>query len=137
MDKLVKDWRARINENKDISEQLISAEEILSEINDVQKKKAEFNLSDDEMSAWLVIKNQLSIKENDEELITQIRELFDELDKLKILGWTKNTELRKSVETKLRQFLFVNVKPKYPTMDLEKINSIHKSIREQLTGYES
>ena len=136
VDKLVKDWRARISENKDISEQLTSAEEILTEINDVQKKKAEFNLSDEEMSAWLVIKNQLSIKENDEDLIKQIRELFDELDKLKIPGWTKNTELRKSVETKLRQFLFVNVKPKYPTMDLEKINSIHKSIREQLTGYE-
>jgi len=135
VDKLVKDWRARIGENKDISDQLTSAEEILTEINDVQKKKAEFNLSDEEMSAWLVIKNQLSIKENDEDLLKQIRELFDELDKLKIPGWTKNTELRKSVETKLRQFLFVNVKPKYP-MDLEKINSIHKSIREQLTGYE-
>ena len=136
VDKLVKDWRARIGENKDISEQLTSAEEILTEINDVQKKKDEYGLSDEEMAAWLVIKNQLSIKENDEDLIKQIRELFDELDKLKIPGWTKNTELRKSVETKLRQFLFVNVKPKYPTMDLEKINSIHKSIREQLTGYE-
>lgn len=136
VDKLVKDWRARIGENKDISEQLSSAQEILTEINDVQKKKDEFGLSDEEMAAWLVIKSQLEIKENDVDLIKQIRELFDDLDKLKIPGWTKNTELRKSVETKLRQFLFVNVKPKYP-MDLEKINSIHKSIREQLTGYES
>lgn len=135
VDKLVKDWRSRVNQNEDISEQLSSAEEILSEITDVQKKKDEFGLSDEEMSAWLVIKSQLDIKENDVDMIKQIRELFDDLDKLKIPGWTKNTELRKSVETKLRQFLFVNVKPKYP-MDLEKINSIHKSIREQLTGYE-
>lgn len=135
VDKLVKDWRSRVSQNEDISEQLSSAEEILSEITDVQKKKDEFGLSDEEMSAWLVIKSQLDIKENDVDMIKQIRELFDDLDKLKIPGWTKNTELRKSVETKLRQFLFVNVKPKYP-MDLEKINSIHKSIREQLTGYE-
>jgi type I restriction enzyme R subunit len=136
VDKLVKDWRSRIGENKDISEQLASAEEILTEIIDVQKKKDEYGLSDEEMAAWLVIKSQLDIKENDTDMIKQISELFDDLDKLKIPGWTKNAELRKSVETKLRQFLFVNVKPKYP-MDLEKINSIHKSIREQLTGYES
>src|SRR5690606_33115756 len=122
--KLVKDWRSRIGENKDISEQLTSAEEILTEINDVQKKKDEYGLSDEEMAAWLVIKSQLDIKENDTDMIKQISVLFDDLDKLKIPGWTKNAELRKSVETKLRQFLFVNVKPKYP-MDLEKINSIH------------
>ncbi|OGU72111.1 MAG: hypothetical protein A2V93_05990 [Ignavibacteria bacterium RBG_16_34_14] len=135
VEKLVKEWRERIRMNEDVTEQLEEAEQIINEINDVKKKKDEFNLSDEEMAAWLILKNQLGIKENDEELITQIRNLFDELEQIKIPGWTKNAELKKSVETKLRQFLFINVRTKYP-MDLEKINSIHKSIGEQLIDYE-
>ncbi len=135
VEKLVKEWRERIRRNEDVTEQLEEAEQIINEINDVKKKKDEFNLSDEEMAAWLILKNQLGIKENDEELITQIRNLFDELEQIKIPGWTKNAELKKSVETKLRQFLFINVRTKYP-MDLEKINSIHKSIGEQLIDYE-
>ncbi|MCL5028281.1 MAG: HsdR family type I site-specific deoxyribonuclease [Bacteroidetes bacterium] len=135
VEKLVKEWRDRIKKNENVSKQLEKAEQIINEIEEVKKKKDEFNLSDEEMAAWLILKNQLGIDGNDEELIGQLKELFEELDQKRIPGWAKNTELKKSIETKLREFLFVNVRTKYP-MDLEKLNSIHKNIGEQLTGYE-
>ena len=135
VEKLVKEWRARISRNEDVTEQLQQAEYILNEINDVRRKKDEFDLSDEEMAAWLVLKSQLGIDESDQEMITQIKGLFNELDQIKIPGWTKNAELKKAVETKLRQFLFVNVRTRYP-MDLEKLNVIHKNIGEQLISYE-
>lgn len=135
VEKLVKEWRERIIRNEDVTEQLQESEHILNEINDVKKKKDEFNLSDEEMAAWLVLKSQLGIDESDQDLITQIKGLFDDLEQIKIPGWTKNAELKKAVETKLRQFLFVNVRTKYP-MDLEKLNTIHKNIGEQLISYE-
>jgi type I restriction enzyme R subunit len=135
VEKLVKDWRARIGRNESVAEQLDEAEQILNEINDVKKKRDEYNLSDEEMAVWLIIKNQLGIKEIDSDLISQLKTLFVELEQTKIPGWTKNAELKKAIETKLRQFLFVNVRPKYP-MDLEKINSIHSSIGEHLIDYE-
>ncbi|MBV6419376.1 MAG: hypothetical protein DAHOPDDO_00592 [Ignavibacteriaceae bacterium] len=135
VEKLVKEWRERIKRNEDVTGQLQDAENILNEIIDVKKKKDEFNLTDEEMSAWLVLKSQLGIEGSDQDLITQIKGLFDELDQIKIPGWTKNAELKKAVETRLRQFLFINVRIKYP-MDLEKLNTIHKDIAEKLESYE-
>jgi type I restriction enzyme, R subunit len=135
VEKLVKEWRARISRNEDVTEQLQEAEHILNEINDVRKKKDEYNLSDEEMAAWLVLKSQLGIDESDQDIITQIKDLFNELEQIKIPGWTKNAELKKAVETKLRQFLFIKVRTKYP-MDLDKLNTIHKNIGEQLVSYE-
>ncbi len=135
VEKLVKAWRDRINRNEDITEQLKEAEEILNEIINTERKKNEFNLTDEEMAALLVLKNQLGVDDNNKEFIEQLKNLFSDLKEIKIPGWTKNAELKKTVEAKLRQFLFLNVRTTYP-MDLEKLNSIHKDISEKLESYE-
>lgn len=135
VEKLVKAWRERINRNEDITEQLNEAEQILNEIIDTEKKKSEYDLTDEEMAALLVLKNQLGVDVNNKEFIDQLKNLFNDLEQIKIPGWTKNTELKKIVDTKLRQFLFLNVRTRYP-MDLEKLNTIHKDISEKLESYE-
>ena len=70
----------------------------------------------------------------DKELLDSLKDLFIELKPEMIPGWTKNTELRKSIETKIRQFLFLKVKSKYP-VTLEKINEIHSGISEKMVSY--
>ncbi len=135
VEKLVNEWRERNLRKEDSTKEFEDANQILNEINEIKKEKAELNLSDEEMSAWLVIKNRLGIKGNDKEMINQIKDLYDELESIRIPGWSKNVELKKTVEMKLRKFLFEKVNSKYK-LKLEEINSIHKSIGEQLIDYE-
>jgi len=132
---LVNKWRERVKENADITEVLNDAQKISNEIISLQSKQKELGLSDVQMATWLTIKTNLDIA-TDEKLLEEMKELFEELSDVMIPGWTKNAELRKSVETKLRQFIFTKIRPKYP-IPLEKVNDIHKSVGEKLIGYES
>lgn len=131
---LVNKWRERVKENADITEVLKDAQKISNEIVSLQSKQRELGLSDVQMATWLAIKINLDI-DTDEELLKEMKSLFDELSDVMIPGWTKNAELRKSVETKLRQFIFTKIRPKYP-IPLEKVNDIHKSVSDKLIGYE-
>jgi len=137
VEKLMKTWRERAAvPNSNVNDILEESENILKDIDELKKKKAEYDLTDEEMSAWLTIKNQLQLEQDDIELIDDLRNLFDELEEVRIPGWAKNAELKKIIEKKIREFIFKIVKPKYP-MDLDKINTLHKSIREQMVSYES
>ncbi len=127
---LVKKWRERIADEKEILEE---AKLISGEIVEIQKTQRELGLTDKKMSIWLFLKESLNI-EVDKDLLDSISNLIDDLEKEMIPGWTKNTELKKSVETKLRQFLFMKVKTKYP-ITLEKINEIHDVVSEKLVSY--
>lgn len=132
---LVKKWRERIKEKESVTEELNEAQSISDEIVGIQKSQSELGLTDAQMAFWLKIKTSLNI-DVDKELLNSMKDLFDELNKEMIPGWSKNTELRKSIDTKLRQFIFVKVKTKYP-MTLEKINEIHKGISDKLVNYEA
>lgn len=136
VENLVKSWRERSGDAKEISKLMAESEDILQEIKRVKEKKEELDLTDEEMAMWLTIKNTLHIKDDDTELIEKMKTVFDELEELKIPGWSKNVELKKAIEKRIREFLFKTVKPKYE-MDLDTLNSIHKTVREQLVNYES
>ena len=133
VESLVKRWRERIQKGENVSNEFLEAKEISNEIIEIQENKKLLNLTDEQMSVWLTIKNVLDI-EMDKELLDSLKDLFIELKPEMIPGWTKNTELRKSIETKIRQFLFLKVKSKYP-VTLEKINEIHSGISEKMVSY--
>ncbi|MDQ3193872.1 MAG: hypothetical protein M3P82_02605, partial [Bacteroidota bacterium] len=135
VESLVKRWRERIKKGESVTEEYKEAKEISEEIVIIQENKKRLQLTDEQMSIWLTIKKGLNI-EMDQELLDSLKELFIELKQEMIPGWSKNTELRKSIETKLRQFLFLKVKTKYP-ITLEKINEIHSGISDKIVSYEA
>ncbi|MBS1551967.1 MAG: HsdR family type I site-specific deoxyribonuclease [Bacteroidetes bacterium] len=135
VEKLVKRWRERIKKKESVSEELKEANSISDEIVGIQKTKSELGLTDAQMAFWLKIKTSLNINV-DKELLSSMKDLFTELNNEMIPGWSKNTELRKSIDSKLRQFMFVKVKTKYP-MTLEKLNEIHKGISDKMVNYEA
>jgi len=51
-----------------------------------------------------------------------------------IPGWTKNFEMKKNVENKLRDFIFLKIRPKYPMM-IEQINDLHDKVSDKLISY--
>ncbi|MCK9211203.1 MAG: HsdR family type I site-specific deoxyribonuclease, partial [Ignavibacteriaceae bacterium] len=135
VDKLVKEWKERIKNLQDTSPQSMEAESLAVEILEVQSKQKQLGLSDYQMAIWLSMKTSLGF-DSDESVLSELKKLFDELKPAMIPGWSHNIEMKKIVETKLREFLFVNVRPKYP-MPLEKINSIHKDISDKMVHYGS
>lgn len=135
VDKLVKEWKERIKNLQDISAEIKEAESISNEILEVQRKQKELGLSDYQMTIWLSLKTTLGF-ESDDVVLAELKRLFEELKPAMIPGWSRNIEMKKIIETKLREFLFVKVRPKYP-MPLEKINSIHKNISDKMVSYGS
>lgn len=135
VESLVKRWRERIKKGESVAEEYNEAKQISGEIVTIQENQKRLQLTDEQMSVWLTIKTGLNI-EMDEDLLESLKNLFEQLKPVMIPGWSRNTELKKEIETKIRQFLFLKVKVKYP-ITLEKINEIHSGISDKMVSYGS
>jgi len=127
VERLVQLWRQKVKDYNVIYE---GGVQIVDSIRRLHERQKRLGLSDAEYGLLLALEGGLGEKE---ELVDEVRSLYQEISSWLIPGWLIQDSLRKRVEERVRSFMR-KAKARYG-LSLEEMNRLHNQLMERLENY--